>query len=553
MALLLCLPTMFSSLALVILFQPTQATITLTAYGCDTPNVTQYPNFISAVPLAFLRDHKECTFARSDLNPLGTCFRTPAYVKAQLDLLPPGKRAISLEGTSLYVVESQPFVRAFQDNLTDGTTPSPWVDAWAQTVQQRFTSWFSNFSRIGGTVDIVLSDYEGGGKVYWYDFAKYPNGTQTAALLTRDQRWNSTRALLNAAAVQYVSKHGLFDNISDIHTWSGYGSKSTAAKDKDYRAWIWDKVLVDDLITTQLNRSVYAPIAFFFPTVRFSNFAQHYHTDSRNNNGAWWPWSADSAINVLGQGSHVGTHQSTSFYGGRPFQSYVPVLTSQSYDRVWETEPTPFNSVVQEAKLARDMVQAAPLVPIAPWFAPRDFTVSDPNKVANATSHLFGSDMWQEALIHVLLSTASCDVLWWKPGHMVPHSVGVPLLASTLNELQQVLNVLPVLDMINATTTMTPVVDVATEIGNWNVAYILSGVRVGRSTFVYRFTPRCLFDANHSAATAACTRGPDLPKNGTAATFHVASGKSITPVVNGTIWMPARESIAPLGFWIVGN
>jgi hypothetical protein len=115
------------------------------------------------------------------------------------------------------------------------------------------------------------------------------------------------------------------------------------------------------------------------------------------------------------------------------------------------------------------------------------------------------------------------------------------------------LNVLPVLDMINATTTMTPVVDVATEIGNWNVAYILSGVRVGRSTFVYRFTPRCLFDANHSAATAACTRGPDLPKNGTAATFHVASGKSITPVVNGTIWMPARESIAPLGFWIVGN
>ena len=108
-------------------------------------------------------------------------------------------------------------------------------------------------------------------------------------------------------------------------------------------------------------------------------------------------------------------------------------------------------------------------------------------------------------------------------------------------------------DITNATTTMTPVVDVATEIDNWNVAYILSGVRVGRSTSVYRFTPRCLFDANDSAATAACTRGPDLPKNGTAATFRVASGKSIAPVVNGTIWMPARESIAPLGFWIVGN
>ena len=61
---------------------------------------------------------------------------------------------------------------------------------------------------------------------------------------------------------------------------------------------------------------------------------------------------------------------------------------------MWEAPPTPFNAVVQQTKVARDMHAAAPAVPVHPWFAPRDFDVSDPGQLANVTSHLFGSDMW---------------------------------------------------------------------------------------------------------------------------------------------------------------
>ena len=419
-----------------VLFGTTVQAIQLVAYSCDTPNVTNYPNFFPAVSI-YIQHSRACPFAGPDVDPLGPCFPSPAKVKAELDKRPPGRRAISLEGLSLYVVEDNNHNRVFQDPLSDGGL-SPWVDGWASAVQHRFNVWFANFSAIGGNVDIVLSDWELGGHLYWYDFAiRDKNGSRTASLLAQDKRWASMRDAMNAAAVKYLgnttANRNLFNDVSDLPSWVGF----QAPPFTDWRPWIWDIVTVDTMVAAQLNRSVYGPIRKFFPSVHFSNFAHNYHSDARESD-AWWPWAADSVINVLGRGSHVGTHQSQSFYGGIPFQKYSPVLWSQKMDRLWEADPTPFNAVVQEAKVARDMIKGASHIPVHPWFAPRDFVVSDPGKIPNASSHLFGSDMWQEALIHVVLTTGATEILWWKPGHMRPYDVGVKLLSDTLSELQRV-------------------------------------------------------------------------------------------------------------------
>jgi hypothetical protein len=185
---------------------------------------------------------------------------SPAAVKAALDALPNGKKAISLEGSTLYDVQDTDNRPVFRDPLADGSL-SPWMDQWSSTIRHRFDTWFANFSAIGGTVDIVLSDFEGGGQLYWYDFARRGNGTATAALLAADPRWNATRQSLNAAARRLLGPNTpvTFDNIDDINTWVGF----TAPPFLDWRPYIWDAVLVDNGVAGRWPLlSPFAPFAF---------------------------------------------------------------------------------------------------------------------------------------------------------------------------------------------------------------------------------------------------------------------------------------------------
>ena len=144
--------------------------VDIVAFGCDTFNASgsAHPHFYSATALSFKYDPRQnCSYASAALDALGPCFASPAEVKAALDMMPRGRRAISLEGNSLYVVEDPARAEVFRDPLQDGSL-SPWMDTWAAVVHTRFESWFANFSAIGGEVDVVLSDFEAGGAVYWY-------------------------------------------------------------------------------------------------------------------------------------------------------------------------------------------------------------------------------------------------------------------------------------------------------------------------------------------------------------------------------------------------
>ena len=101
-----------------------------------------------------------------------------------------------------------------------------------------------------------------------------------------------------------------------------------------------------------------------------------------------------------------------------PLGRWGATLQSQRADRDWSADQTPFKALLQGAKMARDMragsgagAGEAP-AGTQPWFAPRGFACQDPGIPANTTLHLFGTDMWQEQLFHVLLATGAMGVLW---------------------------------------------------------------------------------------------------------------------------------------------
>ena len=115
---------------------PATVCVELSAFSCDTDNVTAFPNFYPATKIG-AQTGGACPDLGHDADPLGPCFLSPAAAKAALDRVPAGKRALSLEGRSLYWVVNASGATLFQDPLPDGTL-SPWVDQWASTVQRRF-------------------------------------------------------------------------------------------------------------------------------------------------------------------------------------------------------------------------------------------------------------------------------------------------------------------------------------------------------------------------------------------------------------------------------
>ena len=135
------------------------------AYSCDSTNASSGDNVFSAVSLRRIGPAGCASCPGANISE---CWVSPASVWAQLEPLPPGRRAISLEGSAdaPYYCERANGTRWWMDPLDDGSA-GPWGDVWAAEVKRRFTAWFDAFAQLGGTVDVVLSDYEIGGHAYW--------------------------------------------------------------------------------------------------------------------------------------------------------------------------------------------------------------------------------------------------------------------------------------------------------------------------------------------------------------------------------------------------
>ena len=141
-------------------------------FSCDTHNSTIGGNVISAV--SFSTSRKGCPDgAGPDADPLGPCMPNAKLVKLALDALPAGSRALTLEsGPGIYYLydKNQSAQRwggmgadYYMDTLPGtANVQGPWADVYKVAMKTRVSAWFGELKRLGGKVDLVMSDFEMG-------------------------------------------------------------------------------------------------------------------------------------------------------------------------------------------------------------------------------------------------------------------------------------------------------------------------------------------------------------------------------------------------------
>jgi len=341
----------------------------------------------------------------------------------------------------------------------------------------------------------------------------------------------------------------------------------------DWRGYIWNRVLVDTLIPEALNASMFEPIRAAFPRIRLSNFAHSHRSDPagrgyENALGGWWSHSfATSSTTPVGTGAHVGTAQSSGFYGGK---NTTIILETALPQRQQSVEGSAFAALLLTAAVARDMALAAPGVAVQPWFAPRLALWHEcgPDHLQPcgwpwvAGSGGVNETLWAENVYHVLLETAATTVLWWQPGAQLPIGLGLDELEATLQELEGAITYAcgggggtPVRGL-GASDNATWLVD------SWASSYILSGMEIScggggsgknknkknsKTAQLHRFTPRCL-DIN-DGYSVFCSSVRDT-KNGSEVAIRVGSGFEWGARPEQRLWLPA-EPVSHAGWWLV--
>jgi hypothetical protein len=417
----------------------------------------------------------------------------------------------------------------------------PWADVWAATMSKRFDAWFGELKRLGAAVDLVLCDFEMGGESDSYNWAHQPtaDGSDPTVALQSDARWPALRAELNAVGKPYGVTFEE-DDMSAMAEWTV----------RDWRMHVWGDVVVSRYVASHLNASVFDPIRAHFPSVRFSNFAHGHHTDpsgvatpsSRNS-----LWAGDA---VIGLGAHVGTHQSRGFYGS---VNTTRVLASQTPGPLGvqsEVAGTSFDALVNIVVVARDMVRAAPTVPVHPWLAPKHADWGSGFSYLSSGNHTTDEVMmWEENVFHLALSTGAAEFLWWQPGSQKPEGEGQPLLSRALAELDEVTGLAA--HGGSDSCSVRPLDTNTTAINTFSVTSIMSAASVscsdGFTRDVFRFTPRC-------TRTVWCTwwgSSDYPPRNGTKSPqWRTGSGWDVTPVPDGVVWL-AQDPVSTAGAWLV--
>lgn len=249
-------------------------------------------------------------------------------------------------------------------------------------------------------------------------------------------------------------------------------------------------------------------------------------------------------------------HQSKGFYGGTNATRVIASQTPGPDGRIYSRAGTSFDALVQEIAVARDMVRAAPQIPVHPWLAPK---YADWGKGYSYLSSGNASTdevmMWEEHVFHQALSTGTTEFLWWQPGAERPTGLGLPLLSSALAELDAVTGVVDSGLGAGQSCTMTPFETNLTRVGDFALPYLMSSMAVkciGKPRReVYRFTPRC-------TKTIWCTwwdsSQPNThypPANGTVApSWRIGSGFNLQTPEGSMVFLP-KSPVSTAGAWLV--
>ena len=142
---------------------------------------------------------------------------------------------------------------------------TPFFDSWQAGLKLRVQKWFSAFKALGGRVDVVLLDLEACDYLNAGRSAHQKNGlneTDFGKSVVKMPQWPALRKRLDAAGAQFGAQFSDAD-MMDMKTWRNNQS--------DFRAYVWDSVVVSERTAEGLNASIAAPIMKLFPEAIISN------------------------------------------------------------------------------------------------------------------------------------------------------------------------------------------------------------------------------------------------------------------------------------------
>ncbi len=437
---------------------------------CWTPEM---PAFDNLVPFAWL--------TMENLSD-------PGGMKEATDKMPEGHRVVFVRNVECDIVGHA------EDRCRDaegktGKYDSIWLDHGVAVVRDHLDSFFQAYKRMGGKVDVVVVDWEGGLSV-WH--------------IGKDiKHWRAIEADPRFADV--AGELGLFSLTSVARWWMQVGDRRL-----DYLRW---NALMSERTAGYLNRAFYDPIRAHYPEVKLSNYGYYHHTrelgvPDLNGHRAY----------LFGSGVHVGTHQSAPLY------TRLRQIMLRPPEGVITYQHTPFNSFRHALNKMRCMVGSSD-VPVYPWLAFRGFS--------EAYTGVEHHDLYQELIFHVGLSGPDAFLYWnprsWKAGQD-------PADWAT-DEQDQLFS-----DCLHRLTELVGQGDrqpVSSGLVPWSSDYALSGMRAGGRT-LWRFTPNLKRDAKRESTLVS--RSP--------ATFRVGSKRISIP--GGEVIAPGTE-LSGQGYWIAAS
>ena len=461
--------------------------------------------------------------------PNGTfCFTSPRVVKQCLSSVPIGRRAVHLQGAIFLegpITYTQPWhdwrlptsCGGWGDINTSYTRGcSLWADEWQHIVSKRFEDWFAQLKALGGSVDVIMLDFES--TPYW-EYQHFANDT---AQITSDPRWPDLMDELNAKGAEYSAS---FDNISDMHSWG--------ADPMDWRQYVWPDVMLSRR-GSYLNASFFEPARKSFPNVKASDYD---HSHRPKPGGQHWAYSFGGVTkSPVCCGSHVGTHQSRSYYGWSTAQKPIIAWTSPASKNgmvpaLNVTAPnTPWHMLIHYVRQIRgELLQGVPLMP---WVQPK--TSNWYSKLCHeapcGTNHssLAINGAWEEAIFHYALSGVD-EFLWYRSGEEFPVTEGIEHFTAVLAELS---------DVVGQASTMANA-HCLSSVLTFEDDVIVSGIQ-GATGSLYRLSTR---DMKYVTVVE------EHP-----ATFRISgSSKMLVPVADGVLLYRTNSTGEHGGFWITSS